>query len=390
MGERMPEKNVLVLFYDRKDMERPITVNREGTLVDEQVERKAGRDVFQTTLGSEIERGFRYSGVKATIHTASPSHEPWLVKEIFNRYKENDSIRYDGIIIVAGLSCTLDMPRMLMDELYNYETVRAESTEWTEKVTMKSNYFGLPRRIPIIGVPTKDASSNGHRAFFSMIEASGPRDAVCVGVEHGYAAAHLMSRMLTNQWDDVAIIVPYMSASAQYKIGLELKKELDEWFDPFINCDVKLGLTSFSDFVRGPKREDLSDWNPPSNILPVCIYSDISELRKINGISDFVIGVSALEKQVSDEQFVKEATGLDHVLHARTQHGVNPANFVARCLSMHPYTLQRYDHVRDEKTGITEKKPKPPETVWLNPDSFGKRRTEKSRPNVEAYHGKRA
>jgi len=383
--------NVLVLFYDKKDKERIITVNREGTLVDEQAAKKAGIDVFHTTLGSEIERGFSYSGVKPTIRTASPSHEPALVKMIFNRYKENDGVRYDGIMVVAGLSCTLDMPKMILDELYNYETVKAESVDFNLKVEMKSNYYGQPKRIPFIGVPTKDASSNGHRAFFSMIEASGPRDTVCTGVEHGYAAAKLMTGMLTNKWDYVSIIVPNMTGGLGYDTGLILKAELDKWlkdfYQPLQDPVVQFGLTSFDDFVRGPKREDLSDWKPPSNILPVCIYSDIYELRKINEMANFVVGVSALERKVSDEEFVKETTGLDRVLHSRTRHGVNPANFIAKILSMQPYAVQRYEIKHNEVTGKTEKMPKAPEILLLNPNTFSKARAEKSRPNFVEYLG---
>src|SRR5574341_739469 len=270
------EKNVLVLFYDRKDKARPITVNREGTLVDERVEKAAGRDVFYTTLGSEIERGFKYSGVKATIHTASPSHDPALVKLILNRYKENDGVKYDGIVVVAGLSCTLDMPRMLLEEFYNNETVRVKSVDLGLDVELKSNYFGQAKRIPFIGVPTKDASSNGHRAFFSMIEATSPRDTVCTGIEHGHAAAKLMTRMLTNQWNYVSIIVPNMVSGLGYETGLVVKAELDQWlaefFKPQQDPVVQFGLISFKDFMSGPKREDfLTQWKPPSNILPVCI-----------------------------------------------------------------------------------------------------------------------
>lgn len=368
----MSDQNVLVLFYDIKDALRTITINNEGRIVDE-TERNVGRDVFKTTLGAEIVRGFQHGGIKYHVRIASPSHEPWLVKQIFNRHRENDGIKYDGIVAVAGLSCTSDMPRMLMDELYNNEYVQADSVDWDEKTKMKSKYFGQARPVPIIGVPTKDSHTNGHRAFFSMIEVSSPRDAVCVSVEHGYAAAQLMKHLLSNQWNNVRIIVPSTSSGIGYRIGLELKKELDDWFKPFESCKVEFGLTSYSDFVRGPKRDDLSDWKSPPNILPVCIYEDLSELRRINTMAECVIGVSALERKLRDEEFVKEITGLGRVLHARSYNGVNPANFVVQCLSMHPYLVGEKGHEKE---------------VWLNADSLRTRRTEKSRDNVEGYRRK--
>ena len=387
----MKEKNVLVLFYDEKDKKRRIALNEQGSVVKEEIERKAGRGVYETTLGAEFVRGFCDGKVNATFLQASPSHEPWLVKRIFNRYVEGDDAPpYDGIIVVAGLSCTSDMPRMLMDELYNEETVSAKSVDWDKNVTMKSKYFGRARYVPIIGVPTKDQHTNGHRAFFSMIEVSSPRDAVCVGIEHGYAAAQLIDRMLSNQWNRVRIIVPSMtSGGLAYQTGLAVKKELDEWFDPeWFKLDgglVEFGLVSFGDFIKGPNKEELDHWRPSPNILPVCIYDDIDQLRKLNSISDCVIGVSALEQKLIDEQFVEEITDLDHVLHSRSYKGENAAMFVAQCLSMHPYKKTVKEQVPDEEKSGQMKTVEKTKEVWLNAEHFRKKRMERSRLNVEAY-----
>jgi len=358
--------NVLVLFYDGKDSVRPSVI--EG---------------FKGTLETAVEFGFVGTGVGYDICMASPSHEDWLVTDIMNQRK------YDGIIVVAGLSCTLDMPHMLMRKLYNYPEVEIKSAEWGIDEKVKSKYYGQPRHVPIIGVPIKTSGDrNGWLSFASMVSASRPSEAACLAPEQGYEAARLMAKMLTNEWNDVHIITPHL-AGAAYDVGTSISIRLNKMFDLYGDCNIKFGVQPLSKYEGKlfEERERLA-----SNILPVCVYDDLSQLKNISEIADCVIGVFApeesslsKEEEIYSKEFVKNITGIKNVVHSRGGSGANAAESIAQYLSVHSYQKPVKEQVpdpNDPKNTIMKTRY---ETVWLNPNGFKESRMDKSRENVERH-----
>ena len=378
----MSEKTALVLFYDQKDMDRPVSV--EGKPV---------------KLFDAVQRGFG-SGVKYDIGVASPRHEPWLVQWYMNQRK------YDGIMVVGGLSCSLDIPNMLMEELYDNPSINVvaprdwEDAEIPEMEGGKpkmyegkpvthavrippgqigSKYWKQERRVPILGVPTTDPFTNGEIAFASMVMSSRPSEAACVGVDQGYQAARLMARMLTNDWNDVRITT---SQGLKKGIAYDISRLLNKEFKPYEDCNISFGTYPAGDYTAGPisEREVGKIWKPPTNRLHVCTYGDFGELEAISGMTDFVIGVGNLEEKTNSpggeidfQKFVEQAAKFNNVVHVRPGVAENAAMFVAQCLSMHPY--------KRKKEGEVEKE----ELVWLKSRRFQELRRKKSKANVERF-----
>src|SRR3990167_5136880 len=105
------QKRVLVLVYDHKDRERQVCGGR--------------------SLESEVRRGFEGTGIACDIRTASPQHEGWLVRAYMNAHK------YDAIVSAGGLSCSLDLARTCMEELYDKQTVHISPRDWKEVKTKR-------------------------------------------------------------------------------------------------------------------------------------------------------------------------------------------------------------------------------------------------------------
>jgi len=297
-------KNVLALFYDKKDRDREVNGAR---------------------LEDEIKRGFKGTGINYNIRTASPKHEPWLAQAYMNERK------YDGIITVAGLSCTLDVPNMLMEELYDNKELNIASRDWPElgNKKAKSKYYLQERPVPIIGVPTKDPHTNGELAFASMLMSSRPSSAACVGVEQGYQATQLMSKILTNEWINVNVILPPWESKESKEIGMNLISLLDSEFTPFDDDQVSFGLESRLESERKARTD--------KNTLLVCVYENTDQLYELSE-SDCVIGIYSPRKQNIDfGSFVDEINTLDNVIHTRAGVGENAAMFVAHCIHIsHP------------------------------------------------------
>ncbi len=359
-----PDKNILVLFYDRKDMNREI----------------AGK----STLEDEVKRGFS-DGVKYHIRTASPRHESFLVQTFMNGYGldktgtlVDEGTRYDGMIIVGGLSCSLDIPNLMMQDLYDKPEVEIAPRDWTKTTfaetddegkimgktynvnihgKMQSKYhLALP--IPIIGVPTQDPSTDGEIALGSMMMSSRPSEAACVGVDQTYQAARLMSRIMRNKWNNVSIIIPHdfprEDRNVGYRIASAVCKQLDAKFEAYKDDRIEYGPIAFADFMR-----KLGDEKPSDQTLHVLVYDSFEKLKLVDKAVDFLVAIYApytsrnaeiekngrtdfvqveeLEKTPIDSQFVKEIKDVDHAVHPRTSIGENAGTFVARCLYVsHP------------------------------------------------------
>jgi len=358
-----PDKNILVLFYDRKDMKREIR--------------------GQSTLEDEVKRGFG-EGVKYHIRTASPRHEPFLVQTFMNGYRPDkngtlvdESVRYDGMIIVGGLSCSLDIPNLMMQDLYDKPEIEIAPRDWknttfietdkdgkplkTYKINlhgvMKSKYhLALP--IPIIGVPTQDPSTDGEIALGSMMMSSRPSEAACVGIDQTYQAARLMSRIMKNTWNNVSIIIPHDypgdDRNVGYKICSSVCKQLDAKFEAYKDDRIGYGPKAFADFMRHMDEEEPSD-----QTLHVLVYDTFGKLKQADNAVDFLVAIYAPytskdiqiekdgkkdfvrveepEKTPIDSLFVKETSGLEHTIHSRTSIGENAGVFIARCLYVsHP------------------------------------------------------
>ncbi len=368
----MSDKNVLVLFYDRKDKLRPAQIEgKEWALVD------------------AIKLGFAGTAIKYTVRTASPRHEPWLVQYFMNEKK------YDAMLIVGGLSCSLDIPNMLMEELYDNREIRMAPRDWKNavieenhlegkitqkheiKITeqhLKSNYFDQERRIPIIGIPTADPYTYGEIAFASMLMSSRPSEAACVGVEQGYQGAKLVTRVLTNEWNDVKIIVPEKNRNSK-GAGYGICPILDKEFKPYEDCGITFNPEAFNDYRHNP----LKPWKPKPNVLHICVYDDFTQLKEISELTDFVIGVAHFDDQefapggkIDFRNFVKRASELSNVIHVRPAVPENAAKFAAQCLALHSY---------EKKIPGKDKT----ETVWLKPSRFPDLRRKKSWPNVQEF-----
>jgi len=348
------EKNVLVLFYDQKDRERM---------------------VGSSTLEDAIAHGFEGTEVGYAIRTASPRHEPWLVLEYANEAK------YDGIIVVAGMSCSLDIPSMLMEQLYDNERVPIRPRDWQnatlgDKIvsindTIESKYFQQQRPLPIIGVPTWDEYTDGIIAFGSMLMSSRPSGAGCVKINGGYQAAQNMARLLTTKWKDVKILTPdkfdLNIPKEQNKpgaiLGYDICNLLDSDFKPYDDAKIEYGhdhiLNYFSNLkTQNKEKADL-------DVLHVCVYNDFSELEKISKIASTVIAVYVPDQQRETfginkfTQFANYASrGPDNVIHSRVGVGENATVLVAHALyAAHP-KLQpsRFTSLRMKKSAgnITE------------------------------------
>ncbi len=364
--------NVLVLFYDRKDQLRPA-----------QVEGK------EWTLADAIKLGFAGTGVGYTVRTASPRHEPWLVQYYMNEKK------YDAMLIVGGLSCSLDIPNMLMEELYDNREIRMAPRDWKSAVIeeshlegkimqrheikiseqhLKSNYFDQERRIPVLGIPTADPHTYGEIAFASMLMSSRPSEAACVGVEQGYQGAKLVTRMLTNKWNDIKVIVPEKN-NAFRGTGYGICTMLDKEFKSYEDCGISFGVETWNDYRPTP----LKPWTPKPNVLHICVYDEFTQLKEVSELADFVIGVAhfsdkdvAPEGKIDFKHFVKKASEFSNVIHVRPAVPENAAKFAAQCLALHSYQKKIPGQ---DKT----------ETVWLKPSRFPDLRRKKSWPNVQEF-----
>ncbi len=369
----MNDKKVLVLFYDKKDREREV----ENT-------------VEPRTLEEDIKEAFKETGVKYEIRTASPRHEPWLILEYMNEQK------YDGIIVVAGLSCSLDIPNMVMQQLYDNQHIPIKPRDW-QNVTfkrkdfhgneitdehgqtrtfkasiddmIKSVYFQQQRSVPIIGVPTADEHTYGEFAFASMLMSSRPSSAACVPVGKAYQAAVLMSRLLTTPWNEVVTVMPDKDAkeyekdgmpkirSKGHQLGWEVTQLLDKEFTPYEDGKIPFHHESYADYMRQFMTGDTVDKRPPANRLHVCIYNDFFQLEDMNKLSEAIIGVYLPPKgqKVNMLEFSKRiaiGTKLENVLHSRMGVSENAAVLAAQALFIANPNLKpsRFTSLRQKKS----------------------------------------
>ncbi len=345
----MADKTVLVLFYDKKDREHLVEINGKKRALEE-----------------EIVGGFEGTNVNYHIRTASPRHDSWMVLEYFNEHK------YDGIIIVAGLSCSFDMPGYLMETLADNQKVHIRPRDWqnveltrpvpggkTEKYTvsidhtMESKYFQQQRTVPIIGVPVYDPITAGETAFSSMLMASRPSDAACVPINHARQAAQLMARLLTTPWREVKILVPDTRVieydketgrpkvcSPGFQVGRDIGTLLDEAFKPFEDDKISFGHQTGDDYMKDLMKPDFVLKKASPRTLHVCVYDRLTQLHEINKLTDLVIGVCvpASSNRVDLLGFNDMVgQGLENVIHSRIGVGDNATMLVAHALyASHP------------------------------------------------------
>jgi phosphoribosylcarboxyaminoimidazole (NCAIR) mutase len=342
------EKNVLVLFYDKKDREHLVEVN--------------GR---KRTLEEEIVCGFEGTNVNYKIRTASPRHDSWMVLEYFNEH------RYDGIIIVAGLSCSFDMPGYLMETLADNQKIHIQPRDWqkveltrpgpdgkTEKYTVsinhtiESKYFHRHRTVPIIGVPVYDPITAGDTAFSSMLMASRPSDAACVPIGHARQAAQLTARLLTTPWREVKILVPDTRVieydqetgrpkicSPGFQVGRDIGNLLDEAFTPFEDDKIPFGYQNYDDYIRELMKPDFVLKKADQNVLHVCVYDRLAQIQEMSKLTDLIIGVCIPAPGRVDMYGFNDVVshGLENVIHSRIGVGDNATMLVAHALyASHP------------------------------------------------------
>jgi phosphoribosylcarboxyaminoimidazole (NCAIR) mutase len=360
------EKDVLVLFYDRKDMSR-IVGSPQRSIVD------------------DLQEGFKGTGVKATIRTASPRHEPWLALEYFNEKK------YDGIIIVGGMTCSLDVPHGLMEQLYDNKELNLKPRDWqnaeferkaTGKVqllpsgsgklkyhvsiedTLDSKYHGQQRPVPMIGLPVKDRFSKGEFALASMIMASRPSSAAAVGIEQGYEAAQMMSTLLNTTWKEVKIVASDMTyeqretrdtpekLSPVHNVARDVCKVIDEAFKPYDDDRIPFGAFAVADYLRQLSQGDLKPRPALSDVLHVCVYDDFSDLERIASVANLVIGVYVPKRDLDFRHFCSASHEYRNVIHTRIGSGENAAVLTAHALySTHPKLKpSRFTQLRRSKS----------------------------------------
>lgn len=302
--------DVLVLFYDDKDRQRP---------------------VGKSTLEDEIKRGFNETKISYDIQVASPSHTPWLAKFWMNEKK------YDGILVVAGLACSLSVPYSSMQDLYKNETIVIGDPDWPEidKKIVPSKYYNQQRHVPILGLPTRHAQDDGQLAFKSMIMESSPSDAMCVGIEQGYQSARLMSKLIKNEFREVKLIIPDQTGmynraahhvnkllNLEFKVWDQGKPEDKIWFPPPV---------PIADYLR---RVETFKENY-DNVLPVVFYDDFSQIKEVDKVAEFIIGVYCPQDEPNWEHVARLALSsaqLEHVIHVRPSTEENAAMAVAQCL----------------------------------------------------------
>ena len=347
--------DVLVLFYDRKDKVRP-----------------AGK----ATLEDEIKRGFEGTDVEYDIHVASPSHTPWLARNWMNEKK------YDGILIVAGLACSLSVPKARMQELYENEFINLghhECPEIENKI-VPSKYFKQERHVPILGVPTKHQQDvDGHLAFESMLMESSPSSAMCVGVEQGYQAARLMSKIVSNTFSEVKILVPYDTPSnanndefdgenerkygPTFPIAKKICRMLDLEFKVWEQGNIGFGRDKIGHYEWS--LETFAGGNADDKVLLVVVYDNFDQIRRVDKFAKFMIGVYAHEEPSDLNKLVYVANSLENVVHVRPGISGNAGMTI----------VQGLYNARNEKG-----KPK------LNEESFfTKLRKDKSKENFEEF-----
>ncbi len=356
------DKHVLVLFYDSKDMVRSSGINK--------------------TLVEDVNEGFKGTGVRYTIRTASPRHEPWLALEYFNERK------YDGIIVVAGMSCSLDVPHGLMDQLYDNQRISIKPRDWqgaeferkatgkaqilkpgNEKLkyrvniedVIESKYHGQERPVPIIGVPTKDDITEGENALFSMLMLSRPSSGACVGIEQGYSAANLMSLLINTPWDEVRIIAsnttivkPAPSSedeklSPVHRVARDMSRTINEAFDVFGDAKIPHGYHAINDLARsgnvvGAGKEPLY----------ACVYDDFRDLEEVAKETGGkpVIGVYVPKGKISFQKFAEAIAPFDKVIHTRVGAAENAAIVAAQaCYAANPKLKpSRFTFLRRKKS----------------------------------------
>ncbi|MBS3125022.1 hypothetical protein J4211_02090 [Candidatus Woesearchaeota archaeon] len=309
----MDEKRALVLFYDHKDRERQV---------------RAG-----ATLEAEVRRGFEGTGIACDIHTASPQHEGWLVRAYLNAAK------YDVVISAGGLSCSLDLARMCMEELYDSETIHISPRDWkgvkvkreegklilkeyadqtiTIEKTESSRYFKQERPVPIIGLPTSDDLTDGVVAFSSMVMSGRPSSAACVGVDQGYAAGQLIAKMLNNSWNGIQFVVHQMHGHA-YDLGCSAVALLNQEFKAYDDGKIPFEICTPPELRK--------------NTLPVVFYENFNDLRAVARKEPFIIGVHVPSGRLNFTEFVKNTHGIENVIHTRPGVGENAAMFAVQCL----------------------------------------------------------
>ena len=336
----MDSKRVLVLFYDQKDRERKV---------------RSGK-----TLEEEVERGFAWADLDYDLRTASPQHEGWLVRACMNAKK------YDAIVSAGGLSCSLDLARIIIEELYDRETVHISPRDWKEvkarkegseivlseygdeTITIEENqpslYFRQERPVPIIGLPTSDDVTEGVVAFSSMVMSGRPSSAACVGVDQGYAVGQLVSGILNNSWTGIQFAVDRMQGPA-YNLACAAVELLDKEFRPYEDGRVHFSVCPHDELKI--------------ETLPVVFYENFSELRDIACKHPFIIGVHIPSGRLDFTEFVRNTHGLENVVHTRPGVGENAAIFAIQCLYF--------------------------SNPSLKPSRFVALRRQKSLPHVKAY-----
>lgn len=331
------EKHVLVLFYDSKDMTRTV---------------KPGR-----TLADDITEGFKETNVKHTMRTASPRHEPWLALEYFNENK------YDGIVVVAGMSCSLDVPHQLMDQLYDNQKLHLKPRDWQRAEFEKkdagktkyrvniddiidSKYHGQERPVPIIGVPTKDSITDGENALFSMLMLSRPSSGACVGIEQGYSAAKCISKLITTPWDEVLIVASDTKVvtpaskseeeilSSVHKVARDISQTLDKAFRAYDDAKIPYGYHSVSDFEWAFRSDSQSSLGIGKKPFYICVYDNLADLKRISNMwsNDPVIGVYVPRTKVNFSDFAKAIEPFENVVHTRIAIAENAAIVAAHAL----------------------------------------------------------
>ena len=332
--------DVLVLFYDDKDRQRP---------------------VGKSTLEDEIKRGFAETKVNYDIQVASPSHTSWLAKFWMNEKK------YDGILVVAGLACSLSVPYSAMQDLYKNDTLVIGDPDWPEidKKIVPSKYYNQQRHVPILGLPTRHAQDDGELAFKSMIMESSPADAMCVGIEQGYQAARFMSKLVNNEFKEVKLIIPNKTGvynRAAHNVNKLLNLEFKVWDQG--KSDDKIWFSPPEPMIDYLRRfENFKE--KYDNILPVVFYDEFSQIQEIDKVAEFIIGVYFPEGEPNWKHLAHVAlhsTQLEHVVHVRPTE-----ENVAMAIAQYLY------HARNKKGELKLKE----ESYFRN------RRREKARLNVE-------
>jgi len=173
---------------------------------------------------------------------------------------------------------------------------------------------------------------------------SRPSSAACVGVEQGHQAAQLMARILTNQWNEVHILVPNTSTGKGYDIGTDMAKLIDEGFDVYGEDKIPYGVRNFGEYMQG---------TVDHGALHVLIYDKFSELQELDSQARAVIAVRIPDGTIDFRQFVEETSTLQNTVHTRAGVGQNAAMFVAHCLYISHENLKpkRFTDVRRRKSG---------------------------------------